>query len=545
MPRRPRPRRPLTLTGQLLVFQFALLGLVLVSITVVSVHQSYTRFEAQQRQRMQTVAEYVAAIPLVRSSFSGPEASFDLIAPLESARTNSDVDQILALDAAGTVISSPADPRLYRTRAPLGAVGEGPQRAWTGPAQLLGQDVVAARVPVVDDTGKTVGSVVAARTVPDLGTMIASSGRDLLAFLGIATALGIAGAVWMAARVKRQTLGLEPIDIATLAEHREAMLRSIREGILAVDADGTITMANESARQLLDLPHAAQGRRLDDLGLSAQAVAILRGREPTPADMVIASGGRFLVLNQVTITPPGARSEIVTSLRDRTELLELRRTLEMSTSAANTLRAQAHEFRNRMHTISMLVQLGDGESAVAYIDALSRQHAETEALVAARIAVPAVSALFLAKASLARERDVELLLAEDSSLGPLDDEVAVDLVTVIGNLLDNALDAVIGAERRVVELGVRQLDEQGAPILSISVSDSGAGIDALTAPRIFEQGFTSKGAGAAAHGFGLSLVQLVVTRRGGSIRYLRTGTSRFEVVLPLTAARRPLSEVTT
>ncbi|TFD09234.1 ATP-binding protein [Cryobacterium sp. TMT1-66-1] len=527
----------LSLTRQLLLFQLSLIGLVLVAVTAISLEQTRSSFESGAQRRMLTVAEYAAANPLVRSLLSSKAVPQQFSVPVESLRTTTGVDQLLVTDVDGRVIASPADPRLLTTDLAIDPTPDESDAAWAGIAPIGTNDYVVAQVPVLSKTGAVVGSVVAARQFPALADLLASAVPNLLTYVGVAGVLGVTGSLLLAARVKRQTLGLEPEQIGRLVEHRDAMIHGIREGMIAVDTDGLITLANDSARTLLGLPADAEGRAIDTVGLDDEAVRALRPQEVGEIDTVFVNRGVLLVLNQTLIHPPRSRPEVVTTLRDRTELVTLQHDLGSSRQATDTLRAQTHEFANRLHTISMLMQLGDTEAAVEYVDAVTRDRTELDNSVLTRLQEPAVAALVIAKTSLARERGATLVLSPESNLGRVDAELSADLVTVIGNLIDNALDAVTGARERGVRLDVRASPGAAAAVL-VTVSDSGPGIDAALVDRVFEVGVTSKSAlaGGDAHGYGLAIVRLVATRRGGTVGYRADQGTVFEAVLPFGTA---------
>jgi len=579
----PSPTRTrLGLTRQLLIFQLSLLAIVLVAVTAISLEQTRNIFSSGQQRRMLAVAEYSAANPLLRSILSSDPRPARLASPVESLRTTTGVDELIVTDAAGRILASPADPRMLGRALALDGSRTDSDGAWAGVAQLGGVDHVVARVPVLNNKGQLVGTVIAGRRFPTMAGLFADAAPNLLTYLGVAGILGAAGSWWLAARVKRQTLGLEPDQIARLVEHREAMLHGIREGVVSVDADGIITLVNDSARALLGLPGDAVGRPIDGVGLGDEAVRALRSHESRDrntdlVDTALVNGGVMLVLNQTTIHPPRSKPEVVTTLRDRTELVTLQHDLGSSLQASDTLRAQTHEFANRLHTISMLLQLGDGDAAVEYIDAVTRDRSDLDSTVLTRIAEPAVAALLIAKTSLARERGAELTLTADSALPRVDDVLAADLVTVIGNLVDNALDAVTGAATRLVSVDVRAVmgadalgsdalgsdalgsdalgsaDNAGpatstatstgtstAPITEVLVivRDTGPGVDTALLDRVFEVGVTSKtpSHNGADHGFGLAIVRIVATRRGGRVAYRNDHGAVFEAALPMLAA---------
>ena len=530
-----------SLTRQLLLFQLSLIALVLVAVTAISIDQTRSSFESGAQRRMLTVAEYTAANPLVRSLLDNSAVPQQYSVPVEALRTTTGVDQLIVTDAAGRVIAAPADPRLLTTNLAISPTPGESDAAWAGVAPIGAQDYVVAQVPVLSNSGEVVGSVVAARQFPAVAELLEAAAPNLLIYLGVAGVLGVAGSLLLAARVKRQTLGLEPEQIGRLVEHRDAMIHGIREGVIAVDTDGLITLANDSARTLLGLPADAEGRAIDAVGLEDEAVRALREQEVGEIDTVFVNRGVLLVLNRTLIHPPRSRPEVVTTLRDRTELVTLQHDLGSSRQATDTLRAQTHEFANRLHTISMLIQLGDTDAAVEYVDAVTRERTDLDNSVLTRLQEPAVAALVIAKTSLARERGATLVLSAESTLARVDADLSTDLVTVIGNLVDNALDAVTGARERGVRLDVRSIPGAGAGAgaVQVTVSDSGPGIDTALIDRVFEVGVTSKSAlgETDAHGYGLAIVRLVATRRGGSVGYRAENGAVFEAVLPIDAAR--------
>ncbi|MGO4690666.1 ATP-binding protein [Glaciibacter sp. 2TAF33] len=541
----PPARSRLSLTRQLLIFQLCLIAIVLVAVTAITLEQTRGIFASGQMRRMLTVAEYSAAVPLVRSLLSEAPHPQQLAAPVEALRTTSGVDQLIVTDASGRVLASPADPRLVGSTLAVGPTGADSQGAWSGSADIDMVGHIVARVPVLSNAGRLVGTVIAAREFRPFVGLLTDAAPNLLTYLGVAGVLGTAGSMWLAARVKRQTLGLEPDQIAKLVEHREAMLHGIREGVVSVDTDDLITLANDSARTLLNLPADAVGRRIDDVGLDPEAVRVLRGHRAGDVDTGLVNRGMLLVLNQTTIHPPRSTPEVVTTLRDRTELVTLQHDLGSSMQATDTLRAQTHDFANRLHTVSMLIQLGDTDAAVDYIDAVSRDRSQLDSTVLTRINEPAVAALLIAKTSLARERGADLTLSAESSLPRVDETLSMDLVTVIGNLVDNAIDAVTATETRLVEVDIRavttEADGPSPALLSevrVSVRDSGPGVDATLTDHVFEAGVTSKpraGAGAD-HGFGLAIVRLVATRRGGQAAFRNDDGAVFTATLPVKAA---------
>jgi two-component system, CitB family, sensor kinase len=535
------PRR-VTLAGQLLALQLLIVLGVLAGVTAVSIAQSGETTRRTESRRALSSAENVAANPLVRQRLpvAVPLADNGLPAAAEGSRALSGARSVLLVRTDGTVITS-ADPAQVGRRFTFARPGVVTGRSWTGLVDTGTRTVVAAQVPVfAPSQGRIVGVAVVERDYPSVLQRWRASVPNLVTYLGIAGALGVVGSLLLARRVKRQTLGLEPQEITRLVEHREAMLHGVKEGLVGLDPDGRVTLINDSACLLLGLPYDCVGSSLTDLPVDDQLRDVLTGRRQG-TDLVSVVGDRVLTMNRKPMTSRGRVIGSVTTLRDRTELSALRHELGVVQQATDTLRAQTHEFANQLHVISGLVQLQEYDDVVRFIDHVTRGRAALNDEVASRISDPALTALLVAKASLAAERRVNLRFAEGARLGRVDDALSVDLTTVVGNLVDNALDAVAqsggdgqdvgGGEdvARWVEVDVRE----DGPDVVVVVRDSGPGVAAGLQQRVFERGFTTKAPGTAStRGFGLALTGLVCRRRGGEVSVHNDGGAVFTARLP-------------
>lgn len=520
-------RRRLSLAGQLLVLQLVVVGVVLVCVALVSYAQSDAAFTRDQSRRATSVAETLAASPVLRSQLAEGGSSEVVATLAESARGLSGVDEVLVARTDRVVLAS-SDPDLQGSVLDLGpaaAVLAG--RGWVGEGSYAGDAAVTAYVPVFDLSAELVGLVGASTLRPSWHEVLRADSSRLLVYLGVGTVLGGVGSVLLARRVKRQTFGLEPRAIAALAEHRDAMLEGVREGVLGLDDAGTVTLANDEARHLLGLPEDVVGRPLDGLDLPRHVVEVLRGEQTFP-DMVVVHSDRMLVVNRRPISSRGRSLGSVATLRDRTELVTLQHELDATRVATSTLRAQAHEFDNRLHVIAGLVELHEYDDVVRYVHAVRRDRAQLDADVADRVRDHALAALLSAKASLAAERRVRLVIAPDTTLEPTDDALTSDLVTVVGNLVDNALDAAVGTADAEVVVSVVQDERE----IVVTVRDSGPGVPEALRDSVFEEGFSTKSADGT-RGFGLALTRLVCNRRGGSVQ---VDGHAFVARMPLTHA---------
>ncbi|MGW4297139.1 ATP-binding protein [Micromonospora chersina] len=518
-----------TLAGQLLILQLAIIVLVLVAVAAVSLAQSAATFNRVEGRRVATLGERLGGSPLLRDQLDQP-APGEAIAPLvQNIQSQYGVTSVTVANARGRVVAS-TNPTLVGSPVKLGDPGVAQGRSWFGELEIDGSRELTAQVPVLGDDPKTkknlgryLGVVVVGEKSPTWSQRLVGASSYLLTYLGIACALGVVGSWLLARRIKRQTLGLEPREIAGLAEHREALLHGIAEGVIALDPQHRVTLVNAVGRRLLDLPEHCLGRSLAELRINGRLRDVLAGAGsgPEARDQVVVRGGRVLVMNRMTVRKDGRRLGSVTTLRDRTELARLEQEIGGFRSTTELLRAQTHEFANQLHTISGLIQIGEHDEVVRYVDALSRHRASLDLTVTSRIHDTAVAALLMAKSAVAAERRVELRVSERTGLDRLPPELAADVATVLGNLLDNAVEAVAGhtSDRPAwVEAELRQ----DAASVEIVVRDSGPGVAPELAQEVFTHGFTTKAAEGGERGIGLALTRLVCHRRGGEVAVANT-----------------------
>jgi two-component system CitB family sensor kinase len=350
----------------------------------------------------------------------------------------------------------------------------------------------------------------------------------LVALTEVALTVGLAGSLLIAGRVHRQTLGLEPAEIARQYQHHDAMLHAVSDGLLITDPQGRPVLVNDEARRLLGLP---DGAAPDALTLAGTIIADLPADGEPIRDRLCVSGDRVLLLSRNPVQVDGAPIGAVTTLRDRTELQAALRELSTVKALADSLRAQTHETANRLQALVGMVELGRYAEAVALGTRETARIQNLQDRLLDRVGEPALMALLLGKTKVAQERGVKLVVSEDSVLTGQARWDVEDLLTVVGNLVDNAVDAAASAGPGCVELSLRAAESGG---LRLSVRDSGPGLPAGHRDDIFNLGWSTKDAtGPAGRGMGLFLVREVVQRCGGTIAAVDDGSgTRFEVFLP-------------
>ena len=533
-----RRLRRFTLAGQLLVAQMAILLTVLVTVALVSLAQSEATFTRTEGRRVFAIAEQIASTPVVRQELV-PEAVINAMpSVVQGAITRYSLSVVSVADTAGVVKKS-SDPTSEGEPLRLGSPNVGRGASWTGAMEIGDRRMLVAQTPVLYSpepnrapnepepaVGTHLGTVMVAVEMPSIVDRLKGASSYLLTYLGIALALGGIGSWLVARRIKRQTLGLEPREIAGLAESREAMLYGLAEGVVALDTTNRITLVNNVAQRLLDLPERAVGMAVADLPIGPRLREVLVGETGDQRDQVVLRRGRVLVMNRMEVAKEGRPLGSVTTLRDRTELAALEREIGSFRSTTELLRAQAHEFANQLHTISGLIQLGEYDEVVRYVDSVSEHRAQLDLTLARTIKDTAISALVMAKAAQAAERRVELRVSDDTSLGRVSARDSADLSAVVGNLVDNAIDAVAttGGDERWVELAIHQDEGTPTSTVEVVVSDSGPGVGPELVTEVFTHDFTTKAAEAGERGIGLALTRLICQRRGGEVEVERTAS---------------------
>ena len=437
-----------SLASQLVLVQLILIGAVLVAVSAVSVEQTRRQFLLDQGRRTLALAENLAARSLVRSG------NFEVVndATLPGATTQlqqiSGAELVLITDPTGKVLAG-TDPTLLDEPVAWPELAAAPGRSHTATTELGGRSYLISAAPVLiprRSTGRYASSASpwSANSIPRAWMPWSKLRPTLITYLGAAMVLGVVGSLLLARWIKRQTFGLEPAEMAALVEQREAIFTGIAEGVIALDSHDRVTMVNPLAAQLLSLPAEPVGQSLDELAIEGRLREVLTGASGAERDAVVIRRGRVLVLNRMPVIHDNRTIGSVTTLRDRTQLAELEQEIGAFRGTTDLLRAQTHEFANQLHTISGLIQIGDYDEVVSYVDALTEGRAAVDLTVARRVKDPSVAALLVAKSAVAAERKVALRISAQTNLDPLEPSCSYDVATVLGNLISNGIDAAAG-----------------------------------------------------------------------------------------------------
>jgi two-component system CitB family sensor kinase len=512
---------------QILALQIGLVTLVLgVAFSLVGVLLDNAMTD-QFEQRALAVARMVAADPQVPGAVATDDPARVLPAIAERNLAATKALFVVITDDRGIRLAHPDPDEVGRmvSTDPSGALAG--NEVLTFERGTLGFSA-RAKVPVRDG-GKIVGEI----SVGFKADEVQSALVDLLGLAGLvaggALLLGVLGSWLLTWLLKRRTLGLEPHELAELVQEHEAVLHGVDQGVFAVDVAGKVSVCNEGARRLLG-PTARTGVPVDEVNLPARLRAAIT-EESTVDNMIAVAGDKVLVVNSRQVERGGRRLGVVVTLRDRTDLETLTRELDSVRGLTDGLRAQRHEFANRLHALSGLLQMGHHAEAVEYLQALSSGPIEGLGTAADAVRDPVLQSFLAAKTSAAAEKDVRLDVGETSWV-PGRVRVPLEVTTVLGNLVDNALDAARVGTRSPAWVEVDLLAD--GDTLHVSVSDSGGGVPAELRGTVFHDGVSTKD--SSGHGLGLALARQAARSLGGDIRLADPGGADsgavFVAVLP-------------
>lgn len=496
---------PQSLAGQAIALQILVIALIVVAGSALALLDARRDADAAAEQQVRGIATSLADSPSTAAAIVAGRATEILQPVTEAVRTQTDI--------AFITIMAPDRTRFTHTDPSqiggdyLGTIepalrGEIFTEVYTG---TLGPSIRAV-APVRDSSGRIVGLVAAGILQQNLADRWRAQ-WPVIATIGLgALAVSLVGVWGIRRRLLRQTHGLRPGELRVMYDHHDAILHSVSEGLIVLDRDNAdgVAVVNDEARRLLSLPAGAV--------TPADLPEFLRTYNPGARDEIHVTDDRVLVVNRSRVQGGSSGSEVVT-IRDRTELQGALGELTSLKVLTDSLRSQAHEAANKLHTIVTMVEMGRAEDAVTFATAELELSQQLVDRLSAAVSEPALVALLLGKTAQADERGIELTVTEDTELPNTDDLLLTgqEMVTVAGNLIDNAMDAC-DPENPWVEVTVNQSDGR----LLIRVADSGEGMDPNTFEAAMRRGYSTKsGTDAEQHGLGLALVAQVVKRHDG------------------------------
>ncbi len=367
-------------------------------------------------------------------------------------------------------------------------------------------------VPVFSETGEQLGAVAVGISADNVKERVKESRHIIYIGVGVGVLVGIIGAILLARHIKKSLFGLEPHRIAKILEERNTMLQSVKEGIIAVDKEANVTLINNEAKRLFKksgLEEDFIGKDVELYMPNSRIKEVLQtGEVQLNEEQNIY--GITIVTNRVPLYVKGEIVGAIATFRDKTEIRKLAEELTGIRLYAEALRAQSHEFMNKMHVVLGLTHMKQYEELQKYISGMVSEHQYEIGGIMKRIKSPVFAGFLLGKLSYAREKNIKLIISEDSYMPEIEDEsITHELITIVGNLIDNALEAVANCEKKQVEVKIQYGDT-----LIITVQDTGKGIQEEEIGALFTKGYSTKGDN---RGYGLYLVTESIQRINGEI----------------------------
>ena len=487
--------------------------------------------EDQIGKRALQVSRTVAQLPMVKHQIVKPRPEGKLQALAEKIREEVGAEFIVIGNRDGIRFSHPKPDRLGKKmvggdNAPALERGESYVSRAVG---TLGPSI-RGKVPIFDESGGIVGVVSVGYLQENVRVIIHDHQLKVGVLVGVLVVFGILGAVSISNRFKRAIFDLEPDQIARLLTERETIIDSIREGVVAIDRHANVTVVNRQAIVILGKDSESQiiGQPIKDVLPGAKLSRILSGGEQRH-DQELEVNGTIMLINTVPMIEQDTIIGAVASFRRRDELDILAKQFSQVKEYSEMLRAQTHEYSNKLHTIAGLIQIDHDKEALELISQETAGYQGLIAFLAKAVPFPVLAAFILGKYNHAQELRIEFEIDPDSQLKDVPSELSREkLVTILGNLLDNAFDAALQGEHQAkVKLSMTDVSND----LVFEVEDSGAGVPAEKSEQIFERGFTTK---QNDRGHGLYLARKALRDLGGQITLSDSdlGGALFSVFIP-------------
>ena len=538
-------RIDLRLATQILLLQLAIVALTLGIAFFLLAVLYHHRLIDEYGHRSLDIARVLASAPAVRADVATYDGDVPPAAELESGPLQNIATKVrLATGVLFVVITNDRGIRLSHPNPDeLGKpVSTDPSTALSGGEEVVEQTgtlgpSIRAKVPVVAlDSSRVVGQISVGMSTSTVYGLLRNEQRAAAMTGGPALLAGVVLSGLLARRWREQTLDLQPPEMTELVRTQEAVLHGIGEGVLAVDTEGNTTFVNDEACRLLEIG-SATGHPIDQIGLTPRVLEVVRSCDPAPTLATV--GERVLVVSARPVSREGRELGTVLVVRDRTDVELLTRQLDAVQLMSTVLRAQRHEVANRLHLLNGLLHTGHTEEASRYLAELLGSGPLGSALPGINaIRDPFLQAFLAAKAAVAREAGATLRIGE-GTFAPGWLAHPVDVTTVLGNLLDNAIDAVRTGGNDIKVVDVELLQDNST--LHITVGDSGDGVASEFVDQVFVEGTSTKPQSdiPGGRGIGLALARQIARSLGGDIWLSHPGNPGAELCGAEFIARLP------
>jgi two-component system, CitB family, sensor kinase len=508
----------------LLNLLFVLLPFI-VSLSYIMVHREYD----ETGQNALAVAKTVAELPEIVQAIQEQNPSLQIQPIAENIRKKVGA-QFIVVSNMNLIRYSHPDPKMIGKHMVgnddnLVLHGQGSITQATGTLGLS----IRGKYPIYNLQHQQIGVVSVGFLLQDIWKKITSLILEIIGIGMIALIAGLIGAFFLSGHIKKQIFNLEPYEIAFLTKQQAAILESIREGIVAIDTDGNITTLNREAKNMLEYgTDGLIGKAVTSILPNSRLTEVINDGVPH-FDQQMIVGNNLVVVNRVPVKLNGEVIGAVGSFRDKLHLDQLENRLADIGNYVDTLRSQRHEFMNKLHLISGLIQMEEYELVKELIDKVHTEQQNVLNFFLAHIRDPAIVGVLMGKMHRAKEIGIHLTVSENSHIKERCPHREI-VLTILGNAIENAMEAIQAYHSKGEDPKINVYMKEEKDGLYVEISDNGPGIDPKLGNKIFEDGTTSNGEN---RGFGLALVSRLVARQNGSMKMISSSEgATLQVSLP-------------
>ncbi|WP_227936492.1 ATP-binding protein [Alkalihalobacillus deserti] len=507
----------ISLRLKILVMSFVVVVVSVMTSGWIMVNNITDAFEKEIEERAVAIARTVAQMPDIRKYVGVQGGEMEIQPIAESTRQATNVDYIVIIDMNSIRYSHPSEELIGKAFVGGDEREAMAEKEYVSRAQGTLGNSIRAFVPIISEGGgEQVGVAVVGILTPTFQSLIAAYSNDLLFSLIWGLFIGLIGSFLLAHHIKKQTFGLEPHEIAKLVEERSAVMQAMDIGIIALDEKSQITFMNRLAKQYFQGGKNKGSLHVHDIFPNSwehMVDQLKKERKEQLINQNVVLFDKTYLLSLYPIQVKGTLVGTLLTMIDRTEANRMAEELTGVKALVDALRAQNHEYMNKLHSIAGLIQLERTDEALDVILDETENEENMILFLKERFKDYSLSGLLLGKRSRARELGITFNINQASYLKGIFHRLSSgDLVTITGNLIENAFEAFgTQAERRVVECLI-QGDENH---LHIKVKDNGKGITTENEEKIFDYGFSTKA--KEGRGIGLALVEQIVTAHHGEI----------------------------
>ncbi|MDP3386317.1 MAG: ATP-binding protein [Eubacteriales bacterium] len=492
--------------------------IVFLSIATATLYTSrwyLNNIKLEVEKNVLNTAQLLARTPIVIERLKNPTGNNELQPfVMDVLRSTKEIDIIVVADMNGIRHAHPVEERLgFRV------VGGDDNdvlefgKSYTSYATGTLGSQVRAFTPVYDSDGKQLGYTLVGVLTTTMDLARRQIIRTVMLAALLALVLGSTGAFFLARSIKKVLFGQEPEEIAKMYLEKEGILETIHEGIIAIDENRKITLINNSAIEILGIKSLENiGKQIDDVVPNSRLRFVLETGIPE-YDKEQVVNGAVIITNRVPIYDGDKLVGALATFKDKTDVIILAEELTGVRQLVDGLRANTHEFMNKLHVILGLIELNELQEAKKYIVNVDSIQNQIITMIIGKIKEPKVAGLLIGKLSRAKELGIDMVVENDTYLDKMKDEIMSNrMLTIIGNLIENAMDALNSKSNdgKSIHIRIKEVENE----IKIKVRDNGVGIDDSDLDNIFNRGYSTK---EGNRGLGLTLIKENLDTIGGMI----------------------------